>query len=237
MSAKAFKQYIKDYLDDFKTLFFPPSCLVCNGIMSKGEKGICLSCYNDMPRTLFSNDANNPVNQMFFGRIPLEFASAYISFSKFSKYHRLLHLLKYDNRPDIGVEMGRMMGQVFLKEHLFPHIDYIVPVPLHPKKEKIRGYNQSDMTAEGLQNYLDAKISIGDLIRHRNTATQTKKNQQERQNNVKNAFSLSPISELKGKSILLIDDVVTTGATLENCARVLIEEGGCKVSVFTFAIA
>jgi len=223
-------------IDDFLQFFFPDLCVACGQILNKQEKVLCSECFFHLPRTGFHKDAGNPVSQLFWGRVKIENACAFFFFNKGSAYQPLIHKLKYNSRSDIGVEMGKMFGSE-LRKSVFATADIIVPVPLHPKKMKIRGYNQSEMIANGLSHSLKLAVNITTLYRGEATQTQTRKSRFDRFRNVEGKFLVRDTMELEGKHIILTDDVVTTGSTLEACAIALLEIKGTKVSILTLAVA
>jgi ComF family protein len=202
-----------------------------------GEGVFCITCLYEIPLTRYWNDKENPVAQTFWGRVNIENACAYFFFAKGSKYRPLLHKLKYKGQRDIGVELGIQFGQALKKSELYKGIDFVVPVPLHPRKLRIRGYNQAEAIAEGIAKVIGAGLSTNHLIKTEFTETQTRKSRAERVLNVSESFSLNNSKELEGKHLLLVDDVITTGATLETCAAKLLEVEGCKVSVAALAYA
>jgi len=222
--------------DDFLQFFFPDLCVSCGQILNRQEKVLCTHCLFHIPRTEFHNDIENPVSQLFWGRVKIEYAGSYFYFNKGSSYQSLIHRLKYKGRSDIGIEMGKAYGAE-LRKSVFARADVIVPVPLHPKKIKIRGYNQSEMIAKGLALSLNLPVNTSALIRSESTETQTRKSRFDRFRNMEGKFMVFDISQLEGKHIILADDVVTTGSTLEACATVILEIQGTKVSILTLAVA
>jgi ComF family protein len=222
--------------DDFLQFFFPDLCLACGQILNNQEKVLCTPCLFHIPRTEFHKDPENPVSQLFWGRVKIEYAAAFFYFNKGSAYQPLIHKLKYNGRRDIGIEMGKAFGAE-LRKSVFASADVIIPVPLHPKKMKIRGYNQSEMIANGLASALGLPVNIVSLLRGESTETQTRKSRFERFRNVEGKFRVHGGLELEGKHIILADDVVTTGSTLEACAIALLEIKGTKVSILTLAVA
>lgn len=229
--------YFKRLISGFFHLFYPKLCAVCNTDLMQGEDVICITCLYQIPLTRFWNDTDNPVAKIFWGRANIENACAYFFFAKGSKYRPLLHKLKYQGQKEIGVELGRQFGQVLSKSHLYKDVDYVVPVPLHPKKLRTRGYNQAEAIAQGICQGMGVELSISHLIRTEFTETQTRKTRAERVKNVEEAFEIANSQEIEGKHLLLIDDVVTTGATLEACAIKLLEVKGCRVSIAALAYA
>ncbi|NHB69012.1 ComF family protein [Perlabentimonas gracilis] len=229
--------FFRKFLAGFIQLFYPRTCAVCHSDLMVGEEVMCLTCLYALPLTRFWNQKDNPVAKVFWGRVPVENACAYFLFAKGSKYRPLLHMLKYKGRRDIGVELGRQFGLVLKSSELYHGVDYVIPVPLHKRKLKIRGYNQAQAIAEGICQTLGAELSINHLIRTEFTETQTRKTRAERVQNVAQAFSVVNSDDFTGKHLLIVDDVVTTGATLEACAAKLIEAANCKVSVGALAYA
>jgi len=224
------------FVNDLIQFFYPDLCIACNQILTKQEKVICTQCSYHLPRTEFHKDPDNPVSQLFWGRVKIEYASAFFYFSKGSVYQPVIHKLKYNSRADIGLEMGKMYGAE-LRRTPFSQTDLIIPVPLHPKKMKIRGYNQSEMIARGLSATLNVPVNTTSLIRGEATQTQTRKSRFDRFRNVEGKFLVTNAAELEGKHIILADDVVTTGSTLEACAIALLQSEGTKVSILTLAVA
>ncbi|WP_216616649.1 ComF family protein [Marinifilum caeruleilacunae] len=180
---------------------------------------------------------NNPVSILFWGRVKIEQATSYFTFSKGSKFQKLIHKLKYHKRTDIGIEMGKLLAYQLKESDFLLDIDVIIPVPLHPKKEKMRGYNQAVLIVKGMNEILDIDSDTANLYRSVYTQSQTSKSKMERWENVDNIFRLHDPSKLEGKHVLLIDDVVTTGSTLEACAQAILNTKGSKVSIATLAYA
>lgn len=228
---------ISRILTDFVRLFYPNLCMVCHNDLADGESVICTSCLYHIPRTRYWLDAENPVAKIFWGRVFVETACSFFFFTKGSQYRKLLHHLKYNGKKEVGFVLGKEFGNVLKKAPLYKEIDFIVPVPLHQKRLKQRGYNQAEEIAKGLEDSMKIPISTDNLIRLSYTETQTRKNRTERVENVSKAFSLAKPEEFKGKHILIVDDVITTGATLEECAAVVLEAEGVKVSIVTLAYA
>lgn len=228
---------IAPFVSGFTHLFFPRVCAACQTDLMQGERVLCSSCFYKLPLTRFWEDPQNPVAQTFWGRVNIENASAYFFFAKGSKYRPLLHDLKYKGKYEVGVFLGEAFGQVLAKEPVYGELDLIVPVPLHPKKQRLRGYNQAEAIARGLGRGLEVDVLSHVLIRTEFTETQTKKTRVERVKNVQNAFSIADAKKLENKHVLLVDDVITTGATMEVCATQLLAIEGCRVSVCALAYA
>ncbi len=218
-------------------LLFPQICIVCGDKLIEQEQWICLHCLHHMPRTNFHLQPENPVAQLFYGRVQIELATSFFYFSKGSKYQTLLHHLKYKGMKEIGEEIGKHFGIDLMQSPEFSSVDIICPVPLHPDKEKKRGYNQSWWIASGMARQMGKELSDDNLKRKTATETQTRKNRFERWQNVEGIFELGRPETFAEKHILLIDDVVTTGSTLEACAQTIISKSGAKVSIATLATA
>lgn len=218
-------------------LLYPRLCVVCGDKLIEQENWICLHCLHHIPRTNFHLDNNNPVAQLFYGKVSIENATSYFYFSKGSKYQTLLHDLKYKGMKELGEEMGKHFAIDLLQSPEFMSVDIICPVPLHPTKEKKRGYNQSWWIASGIAKQMNKELSSNNLCRITATETQTRKSRFERYLNVDGIFELQTPEAFSGKHILLIDDVVTTGATLEACASAILSATNAKVSIATLATA
>ena len=228
---------LQTYFHDFLSLFFPEVCAACGTSLVKQEVEICLECEVDLPYTNFHLIPDNTVARQFWGRVPLKSCSALLFFTKGTKVQNLLHQFKYNNRPEIGVKLGEMYGRILLGTEGYVSPDVILPVPLHPKKMRKRGYNQSDYFAQGLANTLKVPVLKSGLQRAENTSSQTKKNRFSRYENMKDMFFVPEIDTLKGKHILLVDDIITTGATLEACSVPLLEVSGTTLSIAGIAFA
>lgn len=218
-------------------LLFPRLCVVCGDKLIEQEQWICLHCLHHIPRTNFHLEPENPVAQLFYGRVTIEHATAFFYFSKGSKYQSLLHNLKYKGMKELGTEIGKQFGIDLLKSESFASVDVICPVPLHPLKEKKRGYNQSWWIASGIAQQMQKQLSDDNLKRITATETQTRKARFERWQNVEGIFELADPQAFSGKHILLVDDVVTTGSTLEACAQAIISKTDARVSIATLATA
>jgi len=226
-----------DCFADFFHLFYPDVCAACGQRLVNQEKVICTRCLVDLPRTNFYNQKDNPVSQLFWGRVNIQNATALFRFQKGSRFQDLLHLLKYKGRQDVGVELGRQLGYELKKSELFNMAEVVIPVPLHPKREKKRGYNQAECIANGIAESMGIEVQTMNLVRNVETQTQTKKTRIERWKNVDSIFELIQPEKLQKKQTLLVDDVVTTGATLEACSQALLKAEGVKINIATLAMA
>lgn len=227
---------LKNYILGFYELFYPNLCVACNSHLLNQEELICTKCLYNLPKTNYHKEIDNPVSQLFWGRTKIEFATAYYFFHKGSMFQDMMHKFKYSGLKEIGFILGKSFGAQ-LKESMFNQVDIIIPVPLHPKKLKKRGYNQSEWLARGLAESLAKTVDTKSLVRAIATETQTRKSRFERWKNVENIFKITNPELLEGKHILLVDDVVTTGSTLEACANIILEIKNTKVSIAALAVA
>lgn len=216
-------------------IFFPELCLGCNGCLASHESIICLTCRHDLPLTNFSFEENNLIEKSFYGRIPLENATSLFYFFKKGNVQRLIHELKYNKQQQVGTFIGDWLGEQLAESRRFETVDCIIPVPLHPKKLKKRGYNQVTTFGESLSKKLAIPYRENILIRVSSTKTQTKKMRLERWKNVEELFHVENNFALANKHILLIDDVITTGATLEACYDALSHTKNLKISIACMA--
>ncbi len=224
-------------LNDFISLIFPQICVSCGKSLYKNEQSICTHCAYHLPKTNYHTDNANPVAKIFWGRTNIFSASAYYNFGKGGKVQHLVHQLKYRGQKDIGITIGKFYGHDLRKSEAFNTINTIIPVPLHPKKKKKRGYNQSEFFATGLSQSMNVATDFTTLYREFESETQTKKSRFNRWKNVETVFRLKNPEALQGQHILLVDDVITTGATLEACAQMLLQIPDVKVSIATIAFA
>jgi ComF family protein len=217
-------------------LFYPKICLYCNKPLNRYENIICLDCFTRLEFTNHATWKENPVAKLFYGKVPLTHAMALIKYEKHTLIQKLLHELKYHQHPEIGQWLGRMLGQEILKSPYLKDVEILIPIPLHPKKQKIRGYNQSEMICEGIKEAIPMlKIYTDVIVRKIFTETQTNKKTWERYQNVKEVFALEHEEKIKNKHILIVDDVITTGSTIEACAKLLLPKEGTKVSAASIA--
>ncbi|MEL6533941.1 MAG: ComF family protein [Bacteroidota bacterium] len=224
-------------LKDFVNLFFPRYCLACRGPVVQGDHILCTSCVVDLPRTQYHEDPDNPVARKFYGLLPLSHAFGYLHFAKGGQIQTLLHQLKYENRPEVGEILGRWYGSELKEEGYDEQFDLIVPIPLHASKQRKRGYNQSDAIAKGLSEGLGIPWSADTLKRTRHTHTQTRMSRAERYANMASVFTVAEPNSVQNQRVLLIDDVVTTGATLQACGEVLVAAKPQSLSIAALAVA
>ncbi|MFA5815605.1 MAG: ComF family protein [Bacteroidales bacterium] len=224
-------------LTDILSLLLPRTCPACRKPLKDWEECLCLVCLAQLPVTHFHLDPDNPLAEIFWGRVKLLQAVAWFYFRKGSVYQDALHKLKYNDRPDIGFSLGKQFGYELYQSSEFIKPDILVPVPLNPKKQRKRGYNQSEAIAKGLSTGLKIPLVNNVLTRPVATSTQTRKSRYERYLNVTGKFKISNPALLENRHVLLIDDVITTGATLEACAEELLAIPGVRVSVTALAWA
>ncbi|MEM8966868.1 MAG: phosphoribosyltransferase family protein [Bacteroidota bacterium] len=221
-------------LKDFFSLIFPRTCLLSQVPLAKGEHLIATQAIINLPK-FDLNEENTALIRRVYSFAPVENAWAYYKFSKHGKVQKLLHALKYQNHPEVGELSGKWFGYALQENVSKAKIDMIVPIPLHKKKQRKRGYNQCDFIVWGLAEILDIPWSAQILVKTENTESQTRKNRMERYRNSYQAYAIRKGANIKGKHILLVDDVVTTGATLGACAKLLLV-GGCRaVSIAALA--
>ncbi len=228
---------ILDLASDVLGLILPRRCAGCDNALYRNEKDLCGMCLEDLPRARMLADPQNPVAQLFWGRVPLEGAGALLRFNRGGKVQRRLHRLKYKGDRHVGLGLGRLMGEEASQSPCYADVDTVMAVPLHRRKERMRGYNQAQVIADGLRETWPLKPAGRELMRVLHTSTQTKRSRIDRWLNVQEAFTVGKSSQLENAHVLLVDDVVTTGATLESCARALLQVPGVKVSVLTAAYA
>lgn len=197
---------------------------------------LCLECINDLPHTHFAQQVDNPIEKIFWGRIAIASAMSELYFSKGSIVQNLIHEFKYKGNSKVGYYLGNLIGKSLLASNRFNNIDALIPIPLFKKKEMKRGYNQSEILCEGIAAKVNLPVIKQNVVRTIPTQTQTKKSRTERWKNVDKTFQVLNPALLAGKHILLVDDVITTGATLEACASSIIQEG-TQVSIATLAMA
>jgi len=225
------------YLLDLWMLFFPSNCLVCGKRLSTTRDILCASCEYHIPKTGYGEGMGNPVSKTFWGRVPVLLATSLFRFEKGSAYQELLHDLKYRGNRKAGLYLGRLLGHELLHTS-FALCDFLVPVPLHPGRMRQRGYNQSEMIARGCSEIMGIPVETRLLIRKGRHRSQTNMGRQERFENVFEEFSLGRCPpDIDGLKVLIIDDVITTGATLEACCRILLSHFNCKLYVATVSCA
>jgi ComF family protein len=224
-----------EVIEDFISLFFPHYCAGCKDSLAKGETLICSRCILEMPRSNYHLEKENPFYQKLRVRLPVKYVLSFFKFAKAGTVQQILHTLKYKNMPELGQMLGRIYGHELALAGYAPEFDLIIPVPLHIQKKNRRGYNQSEEFGKGLSESLNILCSDAFVARHQMTSTQTRKTRLRRWENVKEVFSVVSPEEISGKKILLVDDVVTTGATLEAVGKTLLDHGCYELSIASIA--
>jgi ComF family protein len=222
--------------EDTLALFYPDYCAACNELLLRSEEVICTHCRITLPRTNFQNIRNNIIEKQFWGKVQLESAFSFFYFHKGERIQRLLHLLKYKERPDIGIVLGKICGNELRKSKHLQQYTMVIPVPLHPVKFRLRGYNQAACFAKGMAESMEISCVESILIRRKQTETQTKKSRFNRYLNVADVFEVKEPHKLVDQHVLLVDDVITTGSILSACSE-LLKARGAKVSVASIAYA
>lgn len=222
---------------DLLDLFYPKTCFACDRKLYEHENVLCDFCKIQLPKTKFHFQEKNPIENLFYGRCNIYAGASYYKYLKGGKVQHLIHNFKYHNFKIIGTYIGEKYGEELMKSPRFADVDYIIPIPLHPKKLRTRGYNQSEVFGEGLAKSMKAVLDADNLYRKIHTETQTKKSRWERHKNVKEIFALKTPDKYCGKHVLLVDDVITTGSTMEACINVLNKVKSVKVSVAAMASA
>ena len=228
---------IKNFLADALHLFYPHYCTGCGSDLLAKDNLLCLHCLASLPHTHFALFENNYVENIFRGRMPVKAAHSEFYFSKGQLVQQLIHLLKYKANKEIGYFLGEIMGNSLLSGSRFSNIDYVVPLPLYPDKEFKRGYNQAALICHGISAVTNIPTMENNIIRQRPTETQTRKHRSERWLNVDGSFAVKTISSIIGKNILLVDDVITTGASLEACGQAILNVAGTSLSIAALAHA
>ena len=217
-------------------LFYPDTCVCCDQYLLDQEKIICIECRLDLPFIETGNSTYNPLLETLKGKVFVEEGTSFLYYHPEGKVKKLIHQLKYKNNQKVGIFLGEWLGQKLLETKAYNSIDYIIPVPLHKDKLRLRGYNQLTKFGETLSSILNIEYLEGVLIRNTMAKTQTLKKRLDRFKSLVNNFSLINADLLKNKHVLLIDDVVTTGATLEACCNELLKVEGMKISIVTIAL-
>jgi ComF family protein len=225
------------YFADFVSLLFPQLCQACSANLVAGEELICTDCRYNLPFTNFHLKPDNLVAQQFWGKLNVEAVHAMCYFTKGGKMQHLMHQFKYRGVKKIGNLLGKIAGGQLNENPLFKNIDAIIPVPLHKSRLRKRGYNQSTSFAEGISDKLKIPVIENNLVRERATETQTHRSRFSRFENMQEVFAIKNPEALRNKHVLLVDDIVTTGSTLEACGAQLLKIEGLKLSIATIAYA
>jgi ComF family protein len=227
---------LKEIPGAFLHLLFPHICVGCGTDIVSEKSTLCMRCVAALPETNFELHPHNPVEKTFWGRLPLINAAAQFYFTKESLMQHLMHQLKYKGNKELGRQLGRIMGEQLKKSGRFT-VDALIPLPLFPAKERKRGYNQATILCEGVAEILQVPILDKAIIRPQHTETQTKKGRIERWKNMEGKFVLTTPAVIRNKHILLVDDVITTGATLEACGTELLKGENVRLSLASLCVA
>ena len=228
---------LKEIRESLLHVVFPHVCDGCGSDLLNAESRLCIRCLASLPETNFEQHAANPVEKIFWGRVPITEAAAHFYFTKESLMQHLMHLFKYKGNKELGLQLGRMMGVSLRSCNRFKGIKALIPLPLFPSKEKKRGYNQATVLCEGIAEILNLPVLTKIITRPQHTETQTKKGRIERWKNIEGKFFLKDRLAIQNKHLLLVDDVVTTGATLEACGNELLTVENVKLSIATLCVA
>jgi len=228
---------IKSVFNDLLHLFYPHVCMGCGSDLIDEKNILCLHCIVHLPHTNFASFANNPIEKIFWGRIPLIAAHSEFYFSKESVLQHLIHQLKYKGKKEVGHYLGEMIGNNLLNSNRFNTIDYLIPLPMFNKKEQQRGYNQATIICNGISSATNIPVLNNVVVRKMLTQTQTRKSRVARWENVSTSFYIADEYKIANKHLLLVDDVVTTGASIEACAHEILKIDQTRLSIATLAYA
>jgi len=229
--------FLKDCSSSLLHLVFPHLCEGCGNDNVQKEELVCFACLASLPETNFHLHGANPVEKLFWGRIPLRAAMAHYYFTKASLIQHLLHALKYKGKKELGTCLGRRMGTALVASNRFMSVEALIPLPLSGRRQKQRGYNQAALICEGISSVLNVPVWNDVVGRRSFSESQTKKSRVERWQNMEDRFILLNGERIKNRHVLLVDDVVTTGATLEACGAELIKASGATLSVATLCFS
>lgn len=222
---------LSSWIDPVFWLYFPKNCPACGRPLRLFGANICGRCSQNLPETHFFEAPNNPIEKIFYGRLPISAGAAAWYFHKNSALQALLFQLKYKSNKDVGLFIGKQMGALLAASERFSSIDALVPVPLHPQALSKRGFNQAALICEGIGQVWHKPVLTGAIARTKHTSTQTKQTRAERWDNMENAFTIKDPTSINGMHLLIIDDVITTGATIEACGKTLLTIKDVRVSV------
>ena len=227
---------LKNLFSSALHLFYPHICTGCGSDLLRKEDFLCIQCIDELPHTEYEKYSNNPTERIFHGRLPVVAAHSGFYFAKGELMQHLIHEFKYKGNKEIGMYLSKITGTKMFESGRFTNIDYLIPLPLYAEKEFKRGFNQAEIICNGMSEAMNIPVLIKNVIRKRATETQTKKHRAERWENVSDSFKVTNTSLLRNKHVLLVDDVITTGATLEACAQVM-EKAGVQISIATLVTA
>ncbi|MFL5808773.1 MAG: ComF family protein [Flavisolibacter sp.] len=228
---------LKDLWEALLHLAFPHLCEGCGNDLPDIAHPLCLHCLSLLPETSFHLHEQNPVSHLFTGRVPVQYATAGFFFTKGAMMQQLLHQVKYKNNKALGIYLGRSLGSMLASSPHFQSVDLIIPLPLFKAKERRRGFNQSAILCKGIHEMFHKPVIESIVKRISDTESQTHKNRMERWENMDGQFELIDPEPIRDKHVLLVDDVLTTGATLEACARALLKGTNVKLSIAVLCVA
>lgn len=227
--------YTNTFFKNIVHLLYPEICVGCGSDLLSANQLICGDCMNGLPVTDFYLHQDNQVEKIFRGRLPLVTASAHVYFTKDSVVQNLLHRLKYDGNKEVGFYIGQLMGEKLKSCRWYDDLHALIPLPLHFSRQKKRGYNQAALICEGMSSVMNVPVLNDVIARRKNTETQTRKSRMERWNNIESKFELKKTGGIMNKHVLLVDDVITTGATFEACGAELLKAESLRLSIAAFA--
>jgi len=230
-------QLITQIKESLSQLIFPHVCEGCGSDIIDSNQMLCLRCLSSLPQTNFHLHGNNPIEKLFWGRLPVTYATAQYYFTKESMMQHLIQQFKYRANKELGLYLGKLIGNSLMQSNRFLSIDALVPLPLHEAKERRRGFNQATILCNGIAEVMGKPVLKNAVIRNTPTESQTKKNRVERWQNMDRRFELVNENQISGKHVLLVDDVVTTGATLEACGRELLKANNIQLSIATLCFS
>ena len=226
---------IKSYLNDFSHLLYPHNCEGCGTDVLNDDGFLCAKCLHGLPETGFINTPGNPVEKSFYGRLKIEHAAASYYFTKDGLLQHLISLLKYKQHKEMGIFLGKLIGHQLLASNRFNSVEALLPLPLNERKEQKRGYNQAQLICDGIAEVWQKPVLSNAVVRTVFTQSQTNKNRIDRWQNMEGVFSVAHANQLANKHILLVDDITTTGATLEACGNKILQVPNTKLSILTVA--
>jgi len=231
-----FTRKLTKVINDINSILVPIVCFGCNAHLNRGEQHLCTVCRNSLPLTDYNFNEENTLDRIFYGRIPIKKASSFLFFTENSIVQQLIHHLKYKNQEQIGTFLGDWYGEILKENAFLEGVDVVIPVPLHTKKLNQRGYNQVALFAQTIATHIGADYRDNVLIKTANTKTQTTKTRIGRWQENKALYKLTDLNALKNKKVLLLDDVITSGATMEICTQALLETEGISVYIASMAV-
>ncbi len=226
---------IKAWYEALVHVFYPSLCYGCNNELIQGDQYICLQCQTEMGRTYFESIRDNPVEKLFWGRADIQCAASTFYYIDKTPLQQIVHQIKYRQEKELGIHMGEIMGIHGTEFFTECKTDLCIPMPLHPKKEYKRGYNQASLLCEGIFKQTGIPYNEKALVRNENTRTQTKKSRIERWKNVASVFDVIEPSIINDKHVVVVDDVITTGASTEACVNTLMQHGAKTVGIYSLA--